>query len=160
MKRNIFIVCTVVVMVLIFCFSMENSSESAYRSGGVTEFVLKAFVRDYHNMSAEEKKTLLKEAEHIIRKLAHFSIYTVLGFLASSAVGRRKLLSCGSLATVGFGFLYACSDEFHQYFVSGRSCQFSDIIIDTCGVITGIFISIAVFRIYGLFKRKFSGMPS
>lgn len=160
MKRNIFIICTVLVMVLIFCFSMENSLESAHRSGGVTEFILKTFIRDYKDMSVAEKKTLLKEAEHIVRKLAHFSIYTVLGFVSSSAMGRRKLLSSGSLVTAVFGFLYACSDEFHQYFVSGRSCQFSDVIIDTCGVITGIVISIAVFRIYSLLKRKFSGMPS
>lgn len=157
MKRNIFIICTVVMMVMIFCFSMENSSESAYRSGGVTEFILKTFVRDYQNMSVSEKKHILKELEHIIRKLAHFSIYTVLGFLASSAIGRRKLFSTGSLITLIFGFLYACSDEFHQYFVPGRSCQFKDVVIDTCGVVTGIVISIAVFRIHSVFKHKLSG---
>lgn len=160
MKRRIFIICTVSVMVLIFCFSMENSSESAYRSGGVTEFLLKTFVRDFQDMSVSEKKSLLREAEHIIRKLAHFSVYTVLGFFASSAIGRRKLFSTGSLIIAGFGFLYACSDEFHQYFVSGRSCQFKDVMIDTCGVCTGIIISVAVFRIYGIFKRRFSGTPS
>lgn len=159
MKRNIFIVCTVVMMVMIFCFSMENSSESSHRSGGFTEFILNTFVRDYQDMSASEKRVLFKKAEHIIRKAAHFSVYTVLGFLVSSAIGRRKLFSAGSLITVGFGFLYACSDEFHQYFVPGRACQFTDVIIDTCGVITGIIISMAVFRIYGWFKQKFSGSP-
>lgn len=159
MKRKIFIICTVVIMVMIFCFSMENSSESSDRSGKVTEFILKTFVRDYQDMSASEKKHLLKEAGHIVRKLAHFSVYTVLGFVTSLSVGRRKLFSAGSLATVAFGFLYACSDEFHQYFVSGRSCQFRDVIIDTCGVVTGLFVSMAVFRIYVAFKHKFSGSP-
>lgn len=159
MKKKIFIIGTVVIMVMIFCFSMENSSESSYRSGGVTEFILNTFVRDYQDMSASEKRSVLREAEHIIRKLAHFSIYTVLGFLASSAIGRRKLFSAGSLITVVFGFLYACSDEFHQYFVPGRSCQFIDVIIDTCGVVAGIIVSMAVFRIYGAFKHKFSDSP-
>jgi len=159
MKRKIFIISTVVIMVMIFCFSMENSSESANRSGGVTEFILKTFVRDYQDMTVSEKKSLLKEAEHIIRKLAHFSIYTVLGFFTSLAVGRRKLFSAGSLITLAFGFLYAFSDEVHQYFVPGRSCQFKDVMIDTCGVVTGIIISMALFRIYSVFKHKFSDFP-
>lgn len=159
MKKYIFIIGTVVVMVLIFCFSMENSSESLHRSGGITDFIMKTFIRGYQDMSVSEKESVLKEADYIIRKLAHFSIYTVLGFLVSSAIGRRKLFSTGSLITVTFGFLYACSDELHQYFVSGRSCRFFDVIIDTGGVIAGIIISMAVFRILSAFKHKSSDSP-
>lgn len=160
MKRKIFIICTIAIMVLIFYFSMENSSESSGRSGGVTEFILKLIVPDYEKMSFKEKKNFLCHSEYIIRKLAHFSIYTMLGFLASLAVGKRKLLSTGTLFTLGFGFLYACSDELHQYFVPGRSCQFKDVIIDTFGVITGIIISIIIIRIYDVLKNKFSHSPS
>lgn len=160
MKRKIFIICAVVVMVMIFCFSMQNSSESSGISGGVTEFILKKLTHDYRDMTASEKKHLFKTAEHIIRKLAHFSVYTVLGFCVSSAVGRRKIFSVGSLITVCIGFVYACSDELHQYFVSGRSCRFTDIMIDTSGVIAGIIISMVLLRIYDLFKHKFSHSPS
>ncbi len=154
MKRNVFIICTVVMMVFIFCFSMENSSESSHRSGNVTEFIIKIFVDNYEDMSGSEKKCMLRQVGHIIRKLAHYSIYTVLGLLASLSVGSRKLFSRGTLITVSFGFIYACSDEFHQYFVSGRSCKFTDVMIDTGGVITGVLISMLVFRIYSHFKHK------
>ena len=155
MKRKIFIIFALVVMVMIFRFSMQNSSESSGISRRLTDFILNKLIRDYTEMTAVEKKSLLKTVEHIIRKLAHFSIYTVLGFFMSLSVGKRQLLSTGSLLTVVIGFVYACSDELHQYFVSGRSCRFTDVIIDTSGVITGIIISIALFRIYSWFKQRF-----
>ncbi|MDE6833367.1 MAG: VanZ family protein [Ruminococcus sp.] len=157
MKRKIFIILALAVMVLIFRFSMQNSSESSGISSKVTDFILNKFVRD---LSADKKKNFLEDAEYIIRKLAHFSIYTVLGFCISSAVGRRRILSVGSMITVFIGFIYACSDELHQYFVSGRSCRFTDVIIDTSGVITGIIISVVLFRFCDWFKQRFMQSPS
>ena len=35
------------------------------------------------------------------------------------------------------GTLYAVSDEVHQYFVPGRSCELRDMLIDACGVAVG-----------------------
>lgn len=156
MKKKIFALLTIGIMFLIFYFSMENSSESSSRSGTVTEFIIKLFVHDYQEMSISEKKGILHEFEHIIRKLAHFSIYTALGFLASLTIGKHKFISTGSFFVLTFGFLYACSDEFHQYFVPGRACQFKDVLIDTIGVITGIIISVIAFHIYNAIKNKFS----
>ena len=44
-------------------------------------------------------------------------------------------------------FLYACTDEFHQLFIPGRSGEFRDVMVDTCGGIIGlILISINYFR--------------
>lgn len=160
MKKYIFIIFAAMTMVMIFFFSMENSSESAYTSGGVTEFIIEHFFSGYQKMPASEKKIVFQAAEYIIRKLAHFSVYTLLGLLISFAIGKRRFLSSGSLVVTGIGFLYACSDEFHQYFVPGRSCHFTDVIIDTCGVIFGIVISMVLFQIYDRFKHKFSGSPS
>ena len=47
-----------------------------------------------------------------------------------------------------FCFLYACSDEFHQLFIPGRSGQFIDILIDTSGALIMLLI------IYLWQKRK------
>ena len=41
---------------------------------------------------------------------------------------------------VFIGFLYACTDAFHQTFVPGRSGEFRDILIDTFGVLLGTLI--------------------
>lgn len=37
------------------------------------------------------------------------------------------------LITVAICFLYAISDEIHQYFVPGRACRVFDVLIDTSG---------------------------
>lgn len=42
-----------------------------------------------------------------------------------------------------FGTLYAVTDEFHQMFVPGRSCEIRDMCIDSCGVATGVLIGSA-----------------
>ena len=89
-----------------------------------------------------------------MRKLAHFSIYTALGFCASFTVGKRKLITPQSLGVIVFGFLYAVSDEFHQHFIPGRSCEFRDMMIDTGGVTVGMCVSLIFMGIMAFFVRK------
>lgn len=50
------------------------------------------------------------------------------------------------------GILYACTDEFHQKFVPGRTCSIKDVIIDSLGIITGSLIFILLK--YIMTKRK------
>ena len=145
--KPVFLILTLLCMAMIFCFSMENSSESSDRSSGFTEMIVRFLNSDYESMSTAGQREVFKRTEHIVRKLAHFSIYMVLGFLCSFYAGRRKLLTFRSLAVLTACFFYACSDEIHQYFVPGRSCQMKDVLIDTSGAFTGILLSIAVFFI-------------
>ena len=44
--------------------------------------------------------------------------------------------------SLSVAFLYACSDEIHQYFVPGMYCEFRDVCIDLCGAFCGMLISI------------------
>ncbi len=53
-----------------------------------------------------------------------------------------------SIITVIICFLYAISDELHQYFVPGRACRLLDIFIDTSG---GAFFCL----IYYLYNKYF-----
>ena len=48
-----------------------------------------------------------------------------------------------------FGVLYAFSDELHQLFVPGRSCDPLDFLADSIGVALGIGIILAAQRMYG-----------
>ena len=50
------------------------------------------------------------------------------------------------LLSAGTGSLYAATDEFHQLFVEGRSCQLTDWGIDTCGVIAGAAVVFLLWR--------------
>jgi len=67
----------------------------------------------------------------IFFKSLHLGEYAVLGALLFFGLKNK-------LSSVIFGYLYAFTDEFHQNFVSGRHCHFSDTLIDLLGIIIGV----------------------
>lgn len=58
------------------------------------------------------------------------------------------MISCKGLIPLLIGFLYAVSDEIHQHFVPGRAMQARDVLIDTAGVLLGIWIARGIIRRY------------
>jgi VanZ family protein len=69
----------------------------------------------------------------VLRKLAHVSIYALLGALLLRALG-------DSLASITVAVAYAVSDEVHQHFVPGRSGAPIDVAFDALGVVAGIVV--------------------
>ena len=153
-SQRVFIVLTLAVMILIFIFSAQDADESSKTSSRCTKYAVRIFYSDYDSQPPEIQKEMWDKTSFMIRKAAHFSIYTLLGLCASFAVGKRKLFTMKSLGVILFGFTYAASDEFHQKFVKGRSCEFRDMMIDTGGVTTGMLISLIVMGIIALIVRK------
>ena len=150
----LFAALTLAVMVTIFVLSSEDADTSSQTSSSLTKVAVTIIDKNYYNEPPAKQQEIWHQASIIVRKLAHFSIYTVLGFCASVAAGRRRLFTLRSLGTVLFGFLYALSDEFHQSFSAGRSCEFRDVMIDTVGATLGMLISVAVMGIVGLIAAK------
>lgn len=152
--RVVFIIFSAVIMAAIFYLSCENADKSSDTSGFFTDFVVGHFVKDFDGMSLARQEEIISGIDHIVRKTAHFTAYAALGFCVSASVGRRKVLSPGSLLTLGICFLYACSDELHQYFVPGRACMFTDVLIDTAGALTGMLLSLgAMLTVYALLAK-------
>ena len=50
-------------------------------------------------------------------------------------------------------FLYACSDEFHQLFIYGRSGEFRDVMIDSTGGIIGLLLIIFIVKYKQINKK-------
>jgi len=77
------------------------------------------------------------------RKIAHFTEYAILGFLAARAfrtsprpaIRDRWLLICVTMIVV-----YALMDEFHQSFVPSRTASIFDSLIDIAGGLTALLI--------------------
>lgn len=71
-----------------------------------------------------------------IRKLAHFSEYLVLSVLLYRALhqGTGWRLRAAGLAIV-ISALYAVLDEFHQWFVPGRTPAAGDCLVDIVGAV-------------------------
>ena len=133
-------------MALIFFFSTENAAESSDTSGCFIRFLLSALKPGFSEFAAEEQTVLIESFSHPVRKAAHFTLYTVLGFLLCGSMrisfpsmdGRKRFLSA-----LAVGALYAVSDEIHQYFVPGRACMIRDMLLDSAGVLTGCLICMA-----------------
>ncbi|MCX5694624.1 MAG: VanZ family protein, partial [Candidatus Omnitrophica bacterium] len=84
--------------------------------------------------SIPDLKTSLKY-DFFLRKAAHVGEYFILTFLLFRAfTGTFKISGfCFFICPAIFSFLYAVSDEIHQYFVLGRCCSVKDVLIDSIG---------------------------
>ena len=141
-KKIITIVLIIAWMTLVFYLSNQISDESSKLSGEITQAILNFF-------NILEGKTLEQQSaiETIIRKLAHYSIYTIGGILIISHVNLYKI-SANKKVIVSqiIGTAYAMTDEIHQLFISGRSGEIRDVCIDSLGVITGIVIILIILK--------------
>lgn len=154
------IVCWILVvcwMAVIFSFSARTATLSAQDSATVGMWLGKVFVPGFSGWDEQEQKEFADKIDHPVRKAAHASEYAVLGFLLAGGLAddTKKRLYC-----IGFpwivGTLYAASDELHQMFVPGRSCQVTDIMIDSSGVFLGVLVGqlIWVYRIWARRKKN------
>ena len=106
--------------------SSFNSTESSNQSGFIVNIISSIF-----HINNIELLSL------IIRKLAHFTEYFILGLLVYNMIYSYNKKAYISIVIC---ILYAISDEIHQIFVEGRSAEVLDVIIDTAGSSLGILI--------------------
>ena len=142
--RAFLIALALTVMTVIFLLSADNADESNEKSDFLADSFVYTFLLNF-DLTDEQIEEILSKSIAVIRTGAHFSEYAALGFLFS-AIGvsfyiKPKInIPVSSAASA----MYAVSDEIHQYFVSGRSCQLTDIITDSlralCGAAFLIFI--------------------
>lgn len=136
----------VIIMGIIFCFSSKPAEVSGENSLAISRTIIKIYEQATATpIEAPEMTRTLDRVDHIVRKTAHFMEYAVLA--AAIALhftlwkeGRGWRLGMPVLITA----LYAATDEFHQTFVPGRSGQFSDVVLDSCGAVAGV-IFFAIF---------------
>lgn len=149
--RVVFLILLIITCVTIFEFSAQEVTESDGTSRRVLAKIIDIVFKD---INQEEKHQLIDQWNIFIRKLAHFSIYTLVGiwsmaFISTFNIGKYK--STGISLIVGI--LYASSDEYHQSFVPGRGPSIIDVGIDSLGVFTGICIVLIIIFIYKTLKK-------
>lgn len=124
-------------MGVIFFFSAQPAVESAELSAGTVDWVISYFSEIPVLRTLEEKGIL----EFLVRKLAHAAEYGVLGILLGCTIFFHKSWNAKwQFKTLGLCCFYACSDEFHQLFVPGRSGQIRDVGIDTAGAFCAVLV--------------------
>lgn len=146
LRKKIFKSLTVALMTIIFLFSAENATLSEENSNWAANLIGRLFCDDYENFSEDEKTEFIEGIDHPVRKAAHFTLYAVLGFLMFGAMADKGIkLKKTFLLSWFFGTLYAATDEIHQIFVPGRSCQLTDVLLDSAGVFCGVLLALLTF---------------
>ena len=79
-------------------------------------------------------------------KVAHFSVYGLLATLPGRLGRRPRAAWLALLATS----VYGASDEWHQYYVPGRSCDVMDWLADT----TGAALALALYRWWPWYRAR------
>lgn len=132
-------------MALIFSMSAQTGDESSGFSDKIVGICVDIFRGVFPK---SEYSTVYTVTNVLVRKGAHFTEYAILAVLCYRAVSVDLKAEKAMIIVIVICFLYAGSDELHQYFVGGRGARFSDVLIDTVGGITGTAIA------YGFTKRS------
>lgn len=135
-RRNyavIFGALTLFLTLFIFWNSLQSGEESGAQSDFVVDIVKKLFgflgitVKDY-NLGV------------FIRKTAHFSEYLVLCIATSLFIINTFSRRFSPVAPVYCGIVAVCDEFVMQMSTAGRSPQWTDVLIDVAGALTGLLI--------------------
>lgn len=145
MKKILWSIVLVLWMIIIFIFSNQTGTESKTTSNQFSDKIVEdVAVIMNKNISDHEKERILDDASLLVRKTAHFTLYFILGIFAYytfTTYGIKKTI----LYSILFCFIYACSDEIHQLFLSGRDGNIFDVFVDSMGSISSM-IPIVVMK--------------
>lgn len=129
---------------IIFWFSANNGDMSTDQSNFVVDKIISLLFPRFDCYGQEAKYGIQNALAVIVRKGAHFSIYTLLGALGFAAFFQIRKFGLRYFTAVGFTFLYACTDEIHQIFVPDRTGKITDVCIDTLGGMLGALLVMLV----------------
>lgn len=130
--KGIKLILIIIFMAMIFYMSSKPADESNEISNEVIILlnILNIDVNDFFGGLAN----------FVVRKIAHFSEYGILAALIYSYLRENLNKLRSTVYALIISFIYACSDEIHQYFVPGRSMMVRDVIIDTSGAAAALII--------------------
>ena len=158
MKINILRIILIILLLCTFFVIFGFSSQDGETSGGLSRNITNKILQisnKYNTLGQEEKEQIADKTEKIIRKVAHFSIYTVVGLLLMGLLNTYKIKeNWRMILSILLGMLYAISDEIHQSFTPGRTPRIADVYIDTLGVILGILLILLGIKIYNKYITK------
>ncbi len=79
-------------------------------------------------------------------KVAHFSVYAVLGALVARAIWPVRAKRRLAVAALALG-LFGAIDEWHQNFIPGRDASLADWLADSSGALVGLACAPLLLRL-------------
>ena len=158
--RTVSVILLISWMALIFYLSNQTAEVSSSTSGGVIEYIIRIFNKNFDELSDAEKLELISPLQFIVRKSAHFISYAILGLFSYFSFITYTGLSLKF--RLGFAaetcLLYSIFDEIHQTYIPGRSGELRDVCIDFCGSLLSIAILSLITRKAKFIKQTKSGV--
>lgn len=152
-KQILSIILVLLWMICVFTFSNQQGNGSSSTSKSVSQIIVN-IIDIQKQYTKKQKEELVEFMNPILRKIAHYTIYLIGGFLLVNCTTQYKILENKAYFTSALiGILYAASDEFHQLLIAGRSGNINDVIIDSLGVLTGITIFLLIRKTIGRSKK-------
>lgn len=144
MKKLKYFIPATCLMILIFYMSHQPANDSMQTSNFIVDIL-----KNILNLSNTYNDLL----STIVRKGAHMGEYALLAIFLLYGLyhtyRNKPIFVIAFISTV----IYACTDEFHQLFIVGRSGQFSDILVDSSGAFIGLLITYSIYKIYNRNKE-------
>ena len=126
MKKNKYLILTILWMIFIFVMSQTPGNDSSKQSNFIVDIIIHILPITRDTLS------------FIVRKCAHMTEYAILfllSYLATVKISMSQSRFYNRSIAVLISLLYACSDEMHQLLVPGRSGKMIDVGIDMAGVL-------------------------
>lgn len=150
-RFGVLLALSIAMMMVIFAFSGMDGTLSTSESDGIAFWVARQVIDGFEQMTEAQQLQALHSFTYPIRKSAHMTEYAILGALLTGTFWEAAQLRRGGALSpkmrawaLGFAcaVLYACTDEFHQTFVPGRTGQPIDVCIDAIGILIGSLVTI------------------
>ena len=150
MKRQtgkISLVITLLWAMVIFSFSLQPASASSQLSLGVGNWLIELLPSAIADKLLAMPQEQLELLHTLLRKSGHFTEYLILGMLSMFTMLQTELRYKKWLG-LGVCLMVASVDETIQLFVSGRSGQVSDVVLDCVGALCGIVVLVTVRKLF------------
>lgn len=132
-KRIFFILLSLLLMAAIFYFSDMPAGQSNAVSKPVAKTV---------GLSNSE-----------MREIAHFICFACLSGSLFGLLNTFKKIRFPKVWAFLATVLYAVTDEIHQFFVPGRSCELRDVLIDSSGALAVLLLWTLFSALFRRYKR-------
>lgn len=134
----------VILMGLILINIPEYYGSESYQTTG-------KIVKAFHEFMVSHHWNVynIRDLNMLLRKIAHFCLYTFISFASIMILLRKAKWKLWSfLGGVLIAFSIACGDELLQTLIPGRTGMFIDVLLDSTGIIFGMLLMIVVAYSY------------
>ena len=146
--RVAFAILVIGIMIAVFLFSSQSGGDSNHLSKGILEQIFEFF-----NVNADPLK--LDQYNLVLRKIAHFSLYFLLGTGAMGFLLTTSMkVKYNFVLSLLFCVLFAVTDEFHQFLSGTRNGNPLDVLLDSMGAVVAISLLTFIRVKYCIRKKR------